>query len=96
MHSGPSFNLEAMGQRIAIVDKDRVMADDARPATDARPDAGEIADPHLVLDPALEDGADQALLPECLTDAQPAFPCSCAMRADVPVPPGDRSIALSP
>ena len=50
-----SNHLEAMPERIALIDKDGVDAVDAGPAGDARPDGGDAAQFGRAFDPPLQE-----------------------------------------
>ena len=89
-------HLEAMGIRIAVVDKDRIVACHAGPSTDRRNDARHVADAGLLLYAAAKDRADDALVDKFAPFLELPASANCAMRADVPVPHGERSIAWSP
>ena len=72
------------------------MAGAAAQPRDRGHDGVEIADLGLRLDAAVEQGADDDFVDEIVADLELARAASCAMRAEVPVPQGERSIALSP
>ena len=86
-----------MGQRIAIVDEDGVDAVLARPAGDRGDDGVVVADARGGLSTRPSNKVPMML--SC-TKSSPTFrrplATRCAMRAEVPVPHGLRSIALSP
>src|SRR6516165_4503389 len=62
--SAASGELEAVGERIALVHNDGVVADDPSPSGDARPDGVAVANSRLLLDTATEERADNALVHE--------------------------------
>src|SRR5690606_34438820 len=62
-----------MGEGVAIIDEDGVVAGHACPARDARNDRGAARDRRGGLDPSLEDRADDALVPELVAGAEPAL-----------------------
>jgi hypothetical protein len=55
-----------------------------------------IADLRGALDPAVEEAADDALMDELVATLSLPLAASWAMRAEVPVPQGLRSMAFSP
>src|SRR6266436_8737384 len=68
-----SNHLEAVAERVALVDEDGVDAVLARPAGDARADGGDAADFRCALDPALEEAADDALMDEIVAHLELAL-----------------------
>src|SRR5215475_12978161 len=68
--SAGSVQQKAVGERIAIIDIDRVVAGDARPAGDARQDRRPVADARLALHPAVEQRADDALVHKTVADLE--------------------------
>jgi hypothetical protein len=81
---------------IAVVDEDRVDAVLARPAGDRGHDGVVVADLRAA---STRPSNSEPMMLSC-TKSSPILsrplPASCAMRAEVPVPHGERSIALSP
>src|SRR5689334_6247124 len=68
-----SDHLEAVAERIALIDEDRVDPVLPRPAGDARADRRVVADLRGALDAALEEAADDAFVHEIVADAQLAL-----------------------
>src|SRR4029453_19430500 len=69
----PLHHLEAVLIGVAVVDEDGVVAGDARPALDRGDDGVVVADAGALLDAAVEQAADDALVDEFVVDLEPAL-----------------------
>ena len=65
--------LKTVHQRIAVIDVNRIVPDDARPARYARHDRSMVANLRRGFDPAVEQRPDDAFVDEFRADRQPAF-----------------------
>jgi hypothetical protein len=83
-------------ERVAVVDEDRVDAGLARPAGHRGRDRGLAGHRRRRLDPPAEQRADERFVDERVADRAPALGGELRQPAEVPVPQGERSIALSP
>ena len=91
-----SHHLESVRVGIAVVDEDGVVAGHPGPAGNRGHDGRPVADLGARLDTAVEQAADDAFMDEFVAHLEAALGGRCAIRADVPVPQGERSIAFSP
>ena len=66
------LQLEAVRQRIAVIDVNRIVPSDPRPTGYARHDRGTITDLRCRFDLAVEQSPDDAFVGEFCTDRQPA------------------------
>jgi len=85
-----------MRERIAIINKNRIVANNACPCADAGKHALEGADCDRIFDAPIKVCADQAFISVVCTDWQTPFGVELGHARGVPVPPGDLSMAFSP